>query len=83
MRESASHVSQTYVKRALHASLTLIPPEPQAQADMPCTGRVTPTAGLPMSYNLGPHWGDVITWPDFKSETSFGFLSPNYTEQYT
>ena len=27
------------------------------------------TAGLPMSYKLGPHWDDVITWSDFISET--------------
>ena len=44
---------------------------------------VIPTAGLPMSYKLGPHWDDVITWSNFKSETSFGFLSPNYTGQCT
>ena len=41
------------------------------------------TAGLPISYKLGPHWDDVITWSDFKSETSVGFLSPNYTGQCT
>ena len=41
------------------------------------------TAGLPVSYKLRPRWDDVITWLDFKSETSFGFLSPNYTGQYT
>ena len=41
------------------------------------------TARLPVSYyKLGPRWDDVITWSDFKSETSFGFLSPNYTGQY-
>ena len=37
------------------------------------------TAGLPVSYTLEPHWDDVITWSHFKSETSFGFLSPNFT----
>ena len=42
-----------------------------------------PTAGLSVSYNLGPRWDDVITWSDFKSETIFGFLSPNYTGQCT
>ena len=36
------------------------------------------TAKLRVSYKLGPRWDDVITWSDFKSETSFGFLSPNY-----
>ena len=41
------------------------------------------TAGLHMNYKLGPRWDDVITWFDFKSETSFGFLSPNYTGQCT
>ena len=41
------------------------------------------TAGLPMSYKLGPRWDDFITWSDFKSETIFGFLSPNYTGQCT
>ena len=34
------------------------------------------TAGLAMDYKLGPRWEDVITWSDFKSETSFGFPSP-------
>ena len=37
------------------------------------------TAGLPISYKLGPRLDDVRTWSDFKSETRFGFLSPNYT----
>ena len=41
------------------------------------------TAGLSMSYKLGPRWDDVIPWSDFKSETVFGFLSPNYTGQHT
>ena len=41
------------------------------------------TAGLVMDYKLGPRWDDVITWSDFKSETIFGFLSPNYTGQHT
>ena len=41
MRESAGHVSRTYAKRVLHASLILIPSEPQAQADVTRTGRVT------------------------------------------
>ena len=41
------------------------------------------TAGLPISYKFGPRWEDVITWPDFKSETNFGFLSPDYTGQPT
>ena len=41
------------------------------------------TAGLPMSYRLGHRWDDVTTWFDFKSETSFGFLSPNYMGQCT
>ena len=36
------------------------------------------TAGLSVSYKLGPRWDDVITWSDFKSEAIFGFLSPNY-----
>ena len=41
------------------------------------------TAELPVSYKLGPRWDDVITWPGFKSETSFGFPSPNYMGQCT
>ena len=41
------------------------------------------TAGLSVSYKLGPRWDNVITWSDFKSETSLGFLSPNYTGQCT
>ena len=41
------------------------------------------TAGLSMSYKLGPRWDDVITWSDFRSETIFGFLSPNYAGQHT
>ena len=40
------------------------------------------TAGLPMSYKLGPRWNAVITRPDFKSEAIFGFLSPNYTSAF-
>ena len=36
------------------------------------------TAGYPMSYKLGPRWDDVITWSDFKSETSFGFLGSKW-----
>ena len=39
------------------------------------------TAGLSVSYKLGPRWDDVITWSDFKSEAIFGFLSPNYTRR--
>ena len=41
------------------------------------------TAGLPMSYKLGPRWDNVIPWSDFKSETIFGFPSPNFTGQRT
>ena len=41
------------------------------------------TAGLPMSYKLGPRWNAVITRPDFKSEAIFGFLSPNYIGKST
>ena len=41
------------------------------------------TAGLPMSYRLGPRWDDVITWSIFKSEAIFGFLSPDYTGIWT
>ena len=33
--------------------------------------RLRSTAGLPMSYKLGPRWDDVITWSNFKSETIF------------
>ena len=36
------------------------------------------TAGLPISWTLGHRLDDVITRSDFKSETMFGFLSPNY-----
>ena len=36
-----------------------------------------------VNYKLGPRWDDVIPWSDFKSETSFGFLGPNYTGQCT
>ena len=41
------------------------------------------TAGLPMSYKLGPPWNAVITRSDFKSEAIFGFLSPNCTWKST
>ena len=41
------------------------------------------TAGLSVSYKLGPRWDDVISWSDFKSEAIFGFLSPNYMGQCT
>ena len=41
------------------------------------------TAGLPMSYKLGPRWDSAITWSNFKSEAIFGFLSPNYTWKST
>ena len=41
------------------------------------------TAGLPMSYKLGPRWNAVITRSDFNSEAIFGFLSPNYTGKST
>ena len=37
------------------------------------------TAWLPISYTLKHRWDVVITRFDFKSETSFGFLSQNYT----
>ena len=37
------------------------------------------TAGLPISYKSGPRWDDDITWFDFKSEISFGFVSQNCT----
>ena len=40
---------------------------------------VNRTAGLPMSYKLGPPWNAVIPRSDFKSEAIFGFISPNYT----
>ena len=33
-------------------------------------------AELSMSYKLGPHRGDVITWSDVDSETMFGFSAP-------
>ena len=42
VRESVDHVSRTYVKRASHASSTLIPSELQVQADVSRAGRVTP-----------------------------------------
>ena len=41
------------------------------------------TAGLPMSYKMGPRWNAVTTRSDFKSEAIFGFLSPNYTWKST
>ena len=41
------------------------------------------TAGLPVSYKLGPRRSVVVTRSDFKSETIFGFLSPDYTGQST
>ena len=41
------------------------------------------TAGFPSSHKLGPHWDDAITWSNFKSDTIFGFLSPNYTGKCT
>ena len=40
------------------------------------------TAGLPIRWTLGRRWDDFITRSDFKSETIFGFLSPNYTGQH-
>ena len=40
-------------------------------------------AGLPVSYKFGPRWGVVVTRSDFKLETIFGFLSPDYAEQRT
>ena len=42
MQDSAGHVSQTYAKRASHASSTLIPSVTQTWADVSRTGRVTP-----------------------------------------
>ena len=41
------------------------------------------TAGLPMSYKLGPCWDGAITLSDFKSEAIFRFLGPNYTGKST
>ena len=41
------------------------------------------TAGLPIKWTLERCWDNVITRSDFKSETIFGFLSPNYTGQHT
>ena len=41
------------------------------------------TAGFPIRWTFGRHWADVTTKSDFKSETIFGILSPNYTEQHT
>ena len=40
-------------------------------------------ARLPVSYKSGPHWGVVVTRSNFKSETIFGFLIPDYTGQCT
>ena len=37
------------------------------------------TAGLPISYTVGPLWNAPIIRSDFKSEAIFGFPSPNYT----
>ena len=37
------------------------------------------TDEFPDSCTVGRHWDVTITRSDFKSETSFGFLSPNYT----
>ena len=45
--------------------------------------RIEATAGLPIRWTLGRRWDNVITRADFKSETIFGFLSPNYTGQHT
>ena len=41
------------------------------------------TAGLPISYTLGPRWDVVLARSDFKSETSFGFLPPDSTGHVT
>ena len=49
----------------------------------PVNKQIKNTAGLPMSYKLGPRWNTIITRPDFKSDAIFGFLSPNYTGQCT
>ena len=41
------------------------------------------TAGLPFSCTLERPWEVVITRSDVKSETIFGFRSPNYTGRVT
>ena len=48
-----------------------------------CTGSQLSTAGLPISYKVGPLWNAVITRSDFKTEAIFGFPSPNYTCECT
>ena len=58
----------SWIGPQVHAREKLIP-EQTARA----------AAGLPMSYKLGSRWDNVITWSNFKSETSFGFLNPKTT----
>ena len=43
------------------------------------------TAGLTISYALGPRWDNAVTVTrsDFKTESSFEFLSPDYTGKGT
>ena len=41
------------------------------------------TAGLPVSCTFRPRWDAVIIRSGFKSETIFGFLSPDYTGKHT
>ena len=45
--------------------------------------RIFFTAELPIRGSLGCRWDVVITRSNFKSETIFGFLSPNYMGQVT
>ena len=47
--------------------------------DVILTTTVDCTAGLPVSYKLGPRLSVIVTRSNFKSETIFGFLGPDYT----
>ena len=38
---------------------------------------------LQVGVTLGRRWDVIVTRSDFKSETSFGFLSPDYRGQST
>ena len=79
--ELIEHVKIKYAMlddHVLGGILAVFAVHPTSLCQWTCT-----TAGLPLNYKLGPRWDDVITWSDFKSETIFGFLSPNYTGQHT
>ena len=69
---------------AMHAKTTSVQSVHSTPATLDSvTGHFTSTAGLPVSYKSGPPWGVAVTRSEFKSETIFGFLSPDYSGQRT